>query len=624
MGSYGGVQKNKDGVPIWSGEATTFEEYVENCLLYEQTVVREKRYLCGPRIAAELRGPARRVLIGRPADWLSHEGGVRALVNALRSERGQPKVPEMSELLLKYFRGTRRQRGEPMGDFILRKAEAYTRAQQSMARYQREHTTRAGGSQPQTGSYARYGSSYDRSEANSVVAGDSQEPGLPPLESQSDEFHDIADEDQQWQWPEEWNDWSWGRSTWRQWWHEPERDTSEWGRGRLPEILPDFIQGWYLFMDSGLDVMERNVLHAELRGDFGVRAVEAVLRKHWSDSDIKKRDAEKGRYMSNMVNTEEEDDGLGYMGEWDPMSLEAEGFSAEEIEALAAEEETARQAWAAIQEGRRTLRDARARQHAVKMSRQYYPQRAPGAGQNPSWKQLSGSKPGLQCFRCGGPHKIADCKEKPKNSEASHAAEAEAAPFVFWTTPIEPEVADIEQLALACENGMQPQDEISMITTSQVVAEGKAVIDGGATRTIGSIAALEKVAELNASRHGDSGVEKVDFSDRPIFGFGNSCRNRCASTASLKVPMAGKFGSMRVHALDQGEAPILLSVDSLRRLGAIIDYEHDLAIFRSVDAGKVVPLERSSAGHQLLPLTEDVYTNARVLSRPMPSLAALE
>ena len=67
MGSYG-----VDGVPIWSGEAASFEEYVENCLLYEQTVVREKRYLCGPRIAAELRSPARRVLIGRAADWLSH------------------------------------------------------------------------------------------------------------------------------------------------------------------------------------------------------------------------------------------------------------------------------------------------------------------------------------------------------------------------------------------------------------------------------------------------------------------------------------------------------------------------------------------------------------------------
>ena len=32
MGSYGVVQKNKDGVPIWSGEAASFEEYVENCL----------------------------------------------------------------------------------------------------------------------------------------------------------------------------------------------------------------------------------------------------------------------------------------------------------------------------------------------------------------------------------------------------------------------------------------------------------------------------------------------------------------------------------------------------------------------------------------------------------------
>ena len=41
--------------------------------------------------------------------------------------------------------------------------------------------------------------------------------------------------------------------------------------------------------------MERNVLHAELRGDFGVRAVEEVLRKHWTDADLRKRDAEKGR-----------------------------------------------------------------------------------------------------------------------------------------------------------------------------------------------------------------------------------------------------------------------------------------------------------------------------------------
>ena len=61
-------------------ESPLFEEYVEACLLYEQTVVKEKRYLCGPRVAAKLQRPARRVLIGRSAGWLSQEGGVRKLI----------------------------------------------------------------------------------------------------------------------------------------------------------------------------------------------------------------------------------------------------------------------------------------------------------------------------------------------------------------------------------------------------------------------------------------------------------------------------------------------------------------------------------------------------------------
>ena len=139
-GAASGVQKSRDGVPIWNGDSQYFEEFAEACLRYEQTVVKEKRYLCGPRIASELRGPAKRVLIGKPAEWLSYEGGVRHLLAALRSERGQPKVPELSNLLLQYFKGTRRQKGESMSDYVTRKAEAYTRAQQSLARYQTQQS----------------------------------------------------------------------------------------------------------------------------------------------------------------------------------------------------------------------------------------------------------------------------------------------------------------------------------------------------------------------------------------------------------------------------------------------------------------------------------------------------
>ena len=340
-GSTGVIQRNRDGVPAWNGDAMLFEEYVEACLLYEQTVVREKRYLCGPRLASELQGPARRVLIGKPAQWLSHEGGVRKLVNALRQERGQPKVPELSELLQKYFRGTRRARGEAMGDFILRKAEAYTRAQQSMARYMKEQGIKCG---PTLSS--RRNSSVAGTTGHNASVGVTASIDEASLEADPDAEADAADEQESeeieeeddwsywsdpwataWMW-QQWSaygddsDWQWGSDTYDQW----QSDTSEWSREQLPEILPDFVQGWLLFMDSGLDVMERNVLHAELKGTFGVREVEEVLRKHWADPDLKKRDAEKGRYVANLgIDVTEEE--VACFGDPEVGDLEAEGFS---------------------------------------------------------------------------------------------------------------------------------------------------------------------------------------------------------------------------------------------------------------------------------------------------------
>jgi hypothetical protein len=141
-------------------------------------------------------------------------------------------------------------------------------------------------------------------------------------------------------------------------------------------------------MDAGLDVMERNVLHAELKGTFGVREVEQVLRKHWSDHDLKRRDAEKGRYMAN-VNVELTEEDTGCYGEVEPEDLEAEGFSAEEIHAMMMEEEAAQRAMAAMMEAKKTLRDARARQHAVRMSRQFFP-RGPKCPEVARGKALEG------------------------------------------------------------------------------------------------------------------------------------------------------------------------------------------------------------------------------------------
>jgi hypothetical protein len=79
---------------------------------------------------------------------------------------------------------------------------------------------------------------------------------------------------------------------------------------------------------------------------------------------------------------------------------------------------------------------------------------------------------------CGGPHRIADCKEKPKGVEQAKVATAtEAAPFVFWSSQ------DTQKQGCELAWGTSEMYQ-SCVTTAQVVAEGKAVLDGGATRTI--------------------------------------------------------------------------------------------------------------------------------------------
>jgi len=222
---------------------------------------------------------------------------VRRLLEELRVGRGQPKVPEMSELLMKYFKGTKRTKGEGMSDYVTRKAEAYTRAQHSMARYLQEQKSGASWSnRPQsswnTGHSQNMGSSVtadlqdtagddeDRWEAYSQVSSAAARVEEAPSQEQRSSRGNQELELSWWR-QQGWDDYS-HRRPWGNYggWHsEVTYDTTEWGRGQLPEIVPAFVQGWYLFIDSGLDVMERNVLQAELRGDFSVQAVEDVLRR---------------------------------------------------------------------------------------------------------------------------------------------------------------------------------------------------------------------------------------------------------------------------------------------------------------------------------------------------------
>lgn len=133
------------------------------------------------------------------------------------------------------------------------------------------------------------------------------------------------------------------------------------------------------------------------------------------------------------------------------------------------------------------------------MSRQYY--KIEGKSHS------SARKTEIKCFKCGGPHKIAECPDRhgPKAAEAKHA-EDEQAPFVCYS-----EETEKEQLCY-----MGDVKDPKLMTTSKAIQAGYGIVDGGATRTLGSVHALEVVMEQNLKNHQESRVLKVDPSNTPV------------------------------------------------------------------------------------------------------------
>ena len=361
-------------------------------------------------------------------------------------------------------------------------------------------------------------------------------------------------------------------------------------------------------MESG----ERNLVITAAGGDYGTSRIIRELRALFPDAELKKRDATRKSQHSYMGAAKEDDEIHTDEDETAEMNFLAEDELTEDGAALWAEaSHEAESALAALQQARRTLKDARQRQHNVKMSRQYF---------------RSSSKPRddshITCFSCGQKgHRTANCPNEKKPTPASR--NKESAPFVCF---VDEDIQAEEDEAFAGYAGDQteePQKESALnaaVSTHEAMQQGKCVIDSGATRSIGSVSALESLIQRNVQQHGASRVARVDVSERPVFNFGNSSEEQCASTVEMKLLAGDREGRVKIHALNVGQGPILLSVAALRNLGAVVDYSADLMVLRAVDPGRIIPLERSSTGHQLLDLSKDLYGEALHTHSEVPSL----
>ncbi len=606
--------RTKDGVPVWNGEASTYQSYEERALQWEQGIQWNKRYLCGPRLVSELTGTARKLIVGKRPDWLSFNGGVQHLLDHLRSSLGRPQISDMTDHLNRYFKTTKRKKMETMNDYITRKTEAYERARQALVRVERQYGKTRGPDEWHDwhgSSHSGQSWRHDRwatwEPPQEEAHGEQEQEGDGSLHDGGEEHEDEDERSSQ------------GRaSTWYYWGSQSGSygskstlDDEAWKRDSR-DLLPDFLQGWYLLQDASLDASEKNMIQTAIQGNFGLQRVAQELRAQWTEEDLKKRDQggrQAGLWQEEVQLGEEvddEEDRQAYFYD----DLVKEGMTEEGLGLMCDAEEDVEKAYAMVEQARRTLREARDKQKTVKMSRQYY--------KTQTWKPRSWEKGGkggkgkgygAKCLRCGGLHRTGQCPDKPAGTGQFN--DEEAAPFVCYTEDTEKP----EQAMASFGNNVK--------STQDAINEGMGIIDGGATRTLASVHALEKLMEVNQKKYGSNGVAEVNTQEQVTFGFGNSSKDKCISTAKVEICANQKPGLLQVHALDKGTGPILISVETLRSLGAVIDFQADLVAFRNLDKFKVVPLERSTSGHQLLSLSEDLYSKAKCCKTAVPSLAEL-
>ena len=323
-----GVARSKDGVPTWDGEAGSFNDFEEAALMWEQSIAVHKRYLCGPRLQAELTGSARRLVAGKPPAWVSHNQGVRELMHHLRSCLGKPQIAELSEYLNRYFKGSRRKPQETINDYVTRKCEVYLRAQQALRRvapFQEKALPRTAEPSPNWGWSGVRRTSAASTESAATEAAPEIQSAAPVAEAtEEDEATTTTGTT-----PPTWSWWQgygggwgsygwqggpwWGSSSWQgsadTWGANPWRSSSTWSESgseaAMPDLLPDFVQGWYLLQDSGLSTSEKNIVQTALQGDFSLQKVAQELRNQWPANELQRREGA-GKHVSYLGDYQDE------------------------------------------------------------------------------------------------------------------------------------------------------------------------------------------------------------------------------------------------------------------------------------------------------------------------------
>ena len=268
--------------------------------------------------------------------------------------------------------------GENMTDHVTRKCEIYLRAKQALHRVEPYQAGQATRRQAPTWDYQSGYSGGWRSNRTELNVAEDEPTAEETTEelgeetSQTAETPTYADPWAGYQHGGGYYRWDpWWSSGWSQQGSDAGSSASIWQN--LPEgeqeLFPDWVQGWYLIQDANLTTHERNLIYTALKQDFSLQRVAQELRTQWPEADLKRHDQHHrpSGFMGEDLQAddwnEDEDGGWEMAGP----DLNEEGMAM-----MAAAQDEAEAALAAIQTARKTLKEARAKQHSVRMSRQYF------------------------------------------------------------------------------------------------------------------------------------------------------------------------------------------------------------------------------------------------------------
>ncbi|CAK0788217.1 unnamed protein product, partial [Prorocentrum cordatum] len=532
-------------VPGWDGDPKTWHTYRRKALQYQEGTKREDRYLCGARLEARLTSRAEVAVKRCKPGWLSRASGVKRLLAWLERRCSRQAVPDVG----------------------------------------------------------------------------------CPADVQAMEMDREGDDE-----TEDSHHWSAAAPD-----AEAEEEVAE-----VPEVFPGLVLGWVMLARSGLDSRQRSAILTATSGSLDVSIMREKLASSWEDDDLAERDGQ-GKYPKAYAAQLGEDDRAGEDGEEDNMDagsfvagqgppgmydedLDQAEANEDDIETYLAAHHEEAEALAAIHSARRTLRQAREAQADSHLSRGFYrggrpanPAKRGGRGSGGGFPAGSRRPMGTQfggrgqleppntgqkkCTKCGGAHWLQDCPDRHGPRLRGGPTSAPDASARVATCRKELKFNLVAAMAAEQGSGGSPCEAMF---AEQAIREGKGIADLGCAGAMGGARALDIVARKNMEKYGEARLQEVNHNYRLVCSIGNGEKGRACGQVKFGIAGAGVQGDIAIDGFAK-DAPILVSKQVLKKLGAIVDCDAGVAVFVELAPGAPVQLEESpDSGHYYMSLVGDL------------------